>query len=1318
MQANWRTSVIGAVLALAAGAVEMPQIVSHRGESQDRPENTMAAFRLAFERGVDGVECDVYATTDGVPVIIHDSTTGRTAGSGTNLTVTASSWDDLKDVRVGAFGSWIGTEWEGETLPKFEDYLALLASNETTKCVVELKGNGANGLVDAVVAAIQAQPLATKERVVFIAFNTSVVSAVRTALPDYDAWLLLGSGTYTGADLISRIQACNATGVDILHSATYTAEDIVAVKAAGYAFVVWTPDSDATAFALAQMGVEGITTNRGGAMKTALAALIAEANSWEEVYDSSLPAGAMSLDVGMYVTNGLVAHFDGIRNAGAALPHDPTAATWRNLAAGCTTATRKSLSSSVPAHAVAGSWTNGAAYHFGGKEYFETDDAIVLGTKVTVEVACDFDPAEQLKSQGDDVSWPSPFGASANDKDDFNLYSNMGATYGAGTWIFMKVYRGDNRNAPGWGGRYINAIYDGDNARLSVTNATAPAWQTSTKNGAISTYSTAFAIGGAGKTDGHKAKRMFVGDIYSVRVYDRILTDEEQEWNRWLDDRRFRTPDASINVVVESNVSGVEGTEANGPYLVNGHHVFSASAYTASDGNEWEPTGYKLEKWTPEKGKWDLVGEYESASFAYTNCTARPKVRLTWNWRLANGVKKYDADSYVQAGLLLNFDGIRNVGLCAPHATNASTWVNLGAMSCGATRAVVVADRPGAWTSDGYDFAAGDCFVTDVAVPFTNQVTVQLVADYDATAQTNNWPSPFGASYNADVFGLYTYTPYTGSGNDRRGDRLMFRADPINGASRGLQPWNGRIANSIVDYNRASHTGDASQSWWNGTFVAPPASYRYCIGTAWSSAANRTKRMFKGRIHAIRVYDRVLTVAELRRNKEIDYVRFYGTAGLSTETDLVEVRSEVPGIALEDEGGWLVRGTGSKTFAAPATTNIGHCTYACAGYRLETWNATKRMWENPVLMAELCSATITGTTSQPNRRITWLWTLTAGLRAAADYDVSDYVQQGLVAHYDGTRNCGARNAHSMRSIFWRDLSYRVDDMIAASNTSFEAWIEKGHHFTAAEESSFRMQDNISLGQTCTVEAAMDVDCSAQTTEFPFYFGFGYADYCMFTRKKGNSLEIKCDNWLGTPRLILTDWEGKYLANVVTPTDHYLTQGTSLSEGVQSARSNFLDIPDGKMLIAAATTYNKVDDRRKRCMTGDYYSLRIYNRALTDAEIAQNRKVDEIRYRDGFTNYVDVVVVNEQPVGVGEMVQSSVADGEYEMTGSSWTFTAAPVSVDGAMYLPQYTLETLVGGEWVKTASEWSESCTVTKGAAPTRLTWRWKRQTGLVISIR
>ena len=1295
--ARW-LSVAAAGLAFTAGALDMPQIVSHRGESQDRPENTMAAFRLAFERGVDGVECDVYATTDGVPVIIHDGTTGRTAGSGTNLTVTASSWDDLKDVRVGAYGSWIGTEWEGETLPKFEDYLALLASNETTKCVVELKGNGANGLISSVVAAVQAQSLATKDRVLFIAFDANLISAVRQALPDYEAWLLLSSGTYTGADLISRIEACNATGVDILHSATYTADDVAAVKAAGYAFAVWTPNSDADALKYAQMGVDAITTDRGGAMKAYLAA---EIPAWDEIYDASLPAGAKCLDAGAYVTNGLVAHFDGIRNAGAALPHDPTATTWKNLVAGGPDAT---------IHSSGGSWKDGKGFYFTGAakgEYAYLDAAVTLGPFSTVQLAMDVKTSEQ--SSGTSPPWFPTMLVSPDDKYSVFLPNNSDSK--STTLQFKNDEFVGTKNRPqqgSWAGKYATSVL-GDGYSWLFQGTTYANAKPRTANTAVP--GKRFTWGGAAQSSNNNGVK---GTFYSVRMYARVLSEDELAWNRMVDDVRYHGSDGNANVIVESNVAGAEGVEANGKYIVNGHHVFSASTSTAADGNEWEPTGYKLEAWTTEKGKWDLVGEYDGTSFAYTNCTARSRVRLTWNWRLKNGVKKYDADSYVQAGLILNFDGIRNAGLGEPHDPAATTWKNL-CPGPDATRETVVADRPGAWTADGYDFAAGDCFVTDAVVPFTNQVAVQIVADYDATHQTNNWPSPFGASYNGDVFGFYTYTPYSGSGYDRRGDRLIFRSNPINGATRTLQPWNGRLANVIVDYNRVSFTSDASQSWWNGTFQAPPVSYRYCIGTAWSTAPERTKRMFKGRIHAVRVYDRVLTVAELRRNKEIDYARFYGTAGLSTETDLVEVRSEVPGIALEDEGCWLLRGTGAKTFTAPATATAGTCTYACAGYRLETWNAAKRMWENPV-MAELSSATVTGTTGQPNRRITWLWALTAGVRAAADYGVDDYVQQGLVAHYDGLRNCGARNAHSTRSIFWRDLSYRAVDMIAASNTSFAAWIEKGHHFTAAEESCFQMQENISLAMECTIQAALDIPFAAQTTSFPLYFGFGSGDYCIFTRNAGTTLEIKCDNWLGTPRLKLSSWKGKYLTNIVTPTDHYLFEGTERLGGTYRARSNFLEIPSNKMAIGAPNTY-KGEDRRIRCMTGDYYALRIYNRALTDAEIAQNRKVDDIRYRDAFANYVDVVVVNEQPAE-GANAASSVADGEYEMAGSSWTFTASPVTVNGVTYQPRYTLETQVGGEWVKTASEWGESCMVTKGAAPTRLTWQWKRQTGTIISVK
>jgi len=445
--ARW-LAVAAAGLAFTAGALDMPQIVSHRGESQDRPENTMAAFRLAFAREVDGVECDVYATTDGVPVIIHDGTTGRTAGSGTNLTVTASSWDDLKDVRVGAYGSWIGTEWEGETLPKFEDYLALLASNNTTKCVVELKGNGANGLIASVVASVQAQPLATKDRVLFIAFDANLIRAVRQALPDYEAWLLLSSGTYTGADLISRIEACNATGVDIDYRATFSDADVAAVKAAGYAFTVWTCDDGATAFALAQKGVDAITTNRGGSMTAYLAA---EIPAWDEIYDASLPAGAKCLDAGAYVTNGLVAHFDGIRNAGAALPHDPTATTWKNLVAGGPDAT---------IHSSGGSWKDGKGFYFTGAakgEYAYLDAAVTLGPFSTVQLAMDVKTSEQ--SAGTSPSWFPTMLVSPDDK--YSVFLPNNSDTKSSTLQFKNDEFVGTKNRPqqgSWAGKYATSV--------------------------------------------------------------------------------------------------------------------------------------------------------------------------------------------------------------------------------------------------------------------------------------------------------------------------------------------------------------------------------------------------------------------------------------------------------------------------------------------------------------------------------------------------------------------------------------------------------------------------------------------------------------------------------------------------------------------------------------------------------------------------------------------------------------------------------------------------------------------------------------------
>ncbi len=51
----------------------LPLIYGHRGASGYKVDNTMSAFDLAIEQGVDGIESDVQLTSDGVPFLYHDS---------------------------------------------------------------------------------------------------------------------------------------------------------------------------------------------------------------------------------------------------------------------------------------------------------------------------------------------------------------------------------------------------------------------------------------------------------------------------------------------------------------------------------------------------------------------------------------------------------------------------------------------------------------------------------------------------------------------------------------------------------------------------------------------------------------------------------------------------------------------------------------------------------------------------------------------------------------------------------------------------------------------------------------------------------------------------------------------------------------------------------------------------------------------------------------------------------------------------------------------------------------------------------------------
>lgn len=97
--------------------------VGHRGTGSLglwAPENTPAAFTLAWQMGADSIEIDVRDTADGVPVILHDDTVDRTTnGSGR---VDQMTLEEVLALRVPSINPAVPEQ----RVPTFRQTLALL----------------------------------------------------------------------------------------------------------------------------------------------------------------------------------------------------------------------------------------------------------------------------------------------------------------------------------------------------------------------------------------------------------------------------------------------------------------------------------------------------------------------------------------------------------------------------------------------------------------------------------------------------------------------------------------------------------------------------------------------------------------------------------------------------------------------------------------------------------------------------------------------------------------------------------------------------------------------------------------------------------------------------------------------------------------------------------------------------------------------------------------------------------------------------------------------------------------------------------------
>ncbi len=265
-----KSAVLMVMVTLASNHfLNAQMIVAHRGASADAPENTIAAFRLAWKQGADAIEGDFCLSEDGKIVCIHDKDTARTAG--VELIVDRTRFSDLRRLDVG---SWMHRSFAGEKIPTLAEVLAIVPKDK--KIFIEIKcGPEVVSTLKKELEACALRP----DQVSVISFKSSVIAETKKQIASIKAYWLTGfeENEETGVweptidEVLTTLKQTSADGLDTEAHELINAEFVKRLRDAQMEFHCWTVDEPEVARRFHRLGVDSITTNRPAMIRKSLA---------------------------------------------------------------------------------------------------------------------------------------------------------------------------------------------------------------------------------------------------------------------------------------------------------------------------------------------------------------------------------------------------------------------------------------------------------------------------------------------------------------------------------------------------------------------------------------------------------------------------------------------------------------------------------------------------------------------------------------------------------------------------------------------------------------------------------------------------------------------------------------------------------------------------------------------------------------------------------------------------------------------------------------------------------------------------------------
>ena len=1025
-----------------------------------------------------------------------------------------------------------------------------------------------------------------------------------------------------------------------------------------------------------------------------------------------------------YVQDGLVLQLDGIRNAGANAPHDANATVWANLAGGGG-ATKTAYTGTGKNSSGTGRWLDNAFY-MDADWYFKTIGVIPASESVTVEVFGDFTPAQP-------TTYPNFISvADGGSTTDCGIWMNGGAL----KWKLDSYgFTGSTRpTISSWDKQGFAAALDASQVVLYASGATVSNTQTGRTSG--KTFPACqWNIGCNWQAGNHPGK----GTYYAVRIYTNTLTQAQIAANWQLDQYRFVTGIPVTNAVVATSLEGATGPEGVGAFAVDEDgYTFRAPACAAVGGTTYALVGCTVAEWDSSTGDWGAA-EIRDGVFA-VSLSSSDKVKITWQWEEATG--SLDV-GYLTEGLALRLDGIDNAGV-GVHDASAAVWKDLSGNGRDAYLAGN-ADGTSHWTDKGFYFNRNAVFATTAQFQLGNAYTIEGLVD----SSQSDYPD---AGVNGQVF--CNSVNYLANGNPsyygnlyyhRNQTKWIFLAAHVTDATWGAA--HTTLTDATLSYFTAFRDGPLvsltnsaalppSGQWAGSAKDDVPPDDIWCFG-ANSATAVRSGNLwnFKGTFKSFRAYTRLLTDEELAHNRAVDDARFFGNI---PETGCVVVQSAIDGLeGREPSGTYFPDGW---TFSAGAGTQTARgIEWQCVGYQLQTWDAASSAWGAQVTVLRDGSNAVEYSpsgTSFASVRLTWLWKPVSGIRTAADYALADYAAGGMQLHLDGLLNAGT--AHDSSATVWSDLSGNGRDATLAGNPSGEShWVDNGYFF--ASNAVFTTDNStagiFSLGHAYTMQTLGEVNFAdlipgGATHNGTFVSPISHVGY--------GSIWLKGDG-MGTIQHHTSDTTGAawdLRGSVYVGTSGRATYLTALRNGNRAAlvegsaypttentkaHQACMDWSVGSKDEAASATRWGVGALTGGGggdpLYGTIKSVRLYDRMLSEDELAWNRSVDNARYF-GALAVTNVVIETKYGDGTGETLAEGV--GAYEVFGAH-TFSATEVKDSSEALKPVAGcyVWTWKDGAWSEKTKTWHEgtSYDYTKDMGTVKIMWS-PRPKGLVLVVR